>query len=198
PPGAPPRVALTFDDGPSMDTPAVLAALEREGIRATFFILGRHAEQHPQLVRSIALAGHEIGNHTWSHRVLALARPGQLAAEIDRTQQLLARLCLRAPRLFRAPRGYQGPLVRAALRRRGLALIGWTRGAWDSERRAATDIAALAAAKPRDGDILLLHDGAGTPGEQRRDRTAEAIPLIVREYRRRGFRFVTVPELLHG
>jgi peptidoglycan/xylan/chitin deacetylase (PgdA/CDA1 family) len=82
------------------------------------------------------------------------------------------------------------------LRARGLRLVAWTRGAWDSERRLASEIAALATAHPKDGDILLLHDGAGTPGEQRRDRTAEAIPMIVEAYRRRGFRFVTLTEML--
>jgi len=196
PPGAQRRVALTFDDGPSPDTPAILAALAAEHVPATFFMLGAHVEKRPEVAQAVAAGGHAIGNHTWSHPVLSLVGPRRLARELDRTAEALARAGVGRTPLFRAPRGFQGVLVRRCLRERGLRLIGWTRGAWDSERRPAADIAAAATANPRDGDILLLHDGAGTAGEQRRDRTAEAIPLVVRAYRERGFRFVTVPELL--
>lgn len=192
----PPRVALTFDDGPSEDTPAVLSALSESGVRATFFMLGSHIERLPRIARDVVAAGHVVGNHTYSHRVLSFCSGRTVAQEIERTQDLLAGVGARDVRLFRAPRGFQGPQVRRVLKEKGLVLIGWTRGTWDSERRPANQIAAAATHDPRDGDILLLHDGAGTTGEQRRDRTAEAIPDIVRAYRARGFRFVTVPELL--
>jgi peptidoglycan/xylan/chitin deacetylase (PgdA/CDA1 family) len=195
-PASPARVALTFDDGPSGDTPAVLAALAKANVVASFFMLGRHAERHPDLVRAVAAAGHVIGNHTYSHRTLALCGRRTVTEEVARTDAVLEKLGVPRPAFFRAPRGFQGPLVRAVLRARGLRLVAWTRGAWDSERRLASEIAALATAHPKDGDILLLHDGAGTPGEQRRDRTAEAIPMIVEAYRRRGFRFVTLTEML--
>lgn len=191
-----PRVALTFDDGPAPDTLAVLDALRRAQVRATFFMLGRHAQQRPELVRAVVDSGHVVGNHTYSHRVLALSSPRTIAAEIDRTQKILVDAGAPTPRFFRAPRGFQGPLVRHVLKRRRLTLVGWTRGAWDSERRTARAIADAAAANPRDGDILLLHDGAGTPGETRRERTAEAIVYIVKTYRDRGFQFVTLSELL--
>jgi peptidoglycan/xylan/chitin deacetylase (PgdA/CDA1 family) len=192
PAGSAPRVALTFDDGPSSDTSAVLRALAAEGVKATFFMLGRHIEQWPEVARAVAAAGHAVGNHTYSHRVLSLCLRREVEREVDATQALLPR----ETRLFRAPRGFQGPVVRAVLRARGLRLIGWTRGAWDSERRTAQEIARAATARPRDGDILLLHDGAGTRGEQRRGPTAEAVADIVRAYRASGFRFVTLPELL--
>jgi peptidoglycan/xylan/chitin deacetylase (PgdA/CDA1 family) len=192
PAGTPPRVALTFDDGPSDDTPAVLRALDAEGVKATFFMIGRHIERYPAMAGAVAAAGHAVGNHTWSHRVLSLCGRRTIEGELDRTQALLPS----SARLFRAPRGFQGPVVRAVLRERGLRLVGWTRGAWDSERRSPAEIARAATAALRDGDILLLHDGAGTPGEQRREPTALALPEIVRRYRERGFRFVTLPEML--
>ncbi len=194
-PGAP-RVALTFDDGPSDDTPAVLDALAQAGVKATFFVLGQHAQQYPALVQRAAREGHLVGNHTRTHRVLTFASPSAVAAEIDAAQRDITACGVPPPFLFRAPRGFQGPHVRRVLRERGLRMVAWTRGAWDSERREASVIAAAAAANPRDGDILLLHDGAGTSGEQRRDRTAQAIPLIVDAYRRRGFQFVTLREML--
>jgi peptidoglycan/xylan/chitin deacetylase (PgdA/CDA1 family) len=193
----PPRVALTFDDGPSEDTPAVLAALAREGIRATFFMLGRHVEEHPEVARAVVAAGHAVGNHTYSHRVLSLCSGKTVAEEIERTETLLKALGARNVKLFRAPRGFQGPHVRRVLRDRAMWLIGWTRGAWDSEPRPVNQIASAAAHDPKDGDILLLHDGAGTTGWQRRDHTAAAIPDIVKAYKARGFRFVTVLEMLN-
>ena len=85
----PPRVALTFDDGPSEDTPAVLAALAQTGVRATFFMLGRHVEQHPEIARAVVNGGHAIGNHTYSHRILSFCRATTVAKEIDRTKELL-------------------------------------------------------------------------------------------------------------
>jgi peptidoglycan/xylan/chitin deacetylase (PgdA/CDA1 family) len=193
------RVALTFDDGPSADTPAVLGELHHAGIRATFFVLGRHAELYPELIRDMVRSGHVVGNHTWSHRILALCPRRVIAEEIDRTQALLTALGAASERLFRAPRGFQGIFVRPLLRARGLRLIAWTRGAWDSEPHAPAEIAARATRRPRDGDILLLHDGTSTPLPASRAATARAIPLIVAAYQSRGFRFVTVPELLmHG
>lgn len=194
--GGSPRVALTFDDGPADDTRAVLDALQRARVPATFFMLGRHAQERPELVRAVVEAGHVVGNHTYSHRVLSLASPRIVADEIDRTQQILVAAGAPAPRFFRAPRGFQGPLVRRELKRRELALVGWTRGAWDSERRSARAICDAATANFNDGDIILLHDGAGTAGETRRDRTVEAIPCIVAAYRARGFEFVTISDLL--
>lgn len=195
-PNGSPQVALTFDDGPAPDTLAVLDALKRAQVRATFFMLGQHAQQRPELVRAVVDAGHVVGNHTYSHRVLALASRRTIAAELDRTQKILTEAGAPTPRFFRAPRGFQGPIVRRELTRRRLTLVGWTRGAWDSERRTARAIALAATADPRDGDILLLHDGAGTTGETRRDRTAEAIAHIVKTYRDRGFKFVTLAEML--
>lgn len=197
PVGSPPRVALTFDDGPSWDTPLVLAALAHAGVRATFFVLGRAAQKLPEHLRAVLADGHEIGSHGWSHRRLALASPAVIAHEIDSAQCAIAAACGLAPRLFRAPHGFQGPLVRSALRRRGMRLVAWTRGAWDSEPRPPGRIAEAAAARPRDGDILLLHDGCGSTGVwRRRDHTAAAVAGIVEAYRKRGFRFVTLGEVL--
>jgi peptidoglycan/xylan/chitin deacetylase (PgdA/CDA1 family) len=197
--GHPRRVALTFDDGPSADTPSVLAELDRAGVRATFFVLGSHAELYPELIRSMVRAGHVVGNHTWSHRALALAPRRVIAEEIDRTQELLKALGAAQEKLFRAPRGFQGSFVRQVLRSRGLKLIAWTRGAWDSEPLGPVEIAARATRKTHDGDILLLHDGASTPAPASRAATARAVPLIIAAYQSRGFQFVTVPELLtHG
>ena len=190
------RVALTFDDGPSGDTPAVLDALDGAGVRATFFVLGAAAERRPELVREIARRGHEVALHGHTHARLALAAPSEVADEIDRGREAIRRAGVEPAPWFRAPHGWKGPFLGRALRARGLRLVAWTRGVWDTERPGAEVIAARAARRPRPGEIVLLHDGCGTPGiDPRRDQTAAAIPEIVRRVRAAGFELVTVGAL---
>jgi peptidoglycan/xylan/chitin deacetylase (PgdA/CDA1 family)/uncharacterized membrane protein YbhN (UPF0104 family) len=190
------RVALSFDDGPSGDTPAVLDALDHAGVRATFFVLGRAAERRPDLVREIARRGHEVALHGWSHARLAFAGPRRVAEEIDRGAEAIRRAGVEPARLFRAPHGWKGPFLARALRARGLRLVAWTRGVWDSERPAAERIVERASRRPRPGEILLLHDGCATAGiDPRRDRTAEAVAAVVARWREAGYAFATVGEL---
>lgn len=191
-----PAVALTFDDGPSADTPAVLDALDRAGVRATFFVLGEAAERHPELVREVARRGHAVGLHGHTHARLAFAGPGTVAREIDRCDAAVRAAGVEPGRWFRAPHGWKGPFLDRALRRRGLTLVAWTRGVWDTERPGPGAIAERATRAPRGGEILLLHDGCGTPGiDPRRDQTAEAVPEIVRRWREAGYAFVTLDAL---
>jgi peptidoglycan-N-acetylglucosamine deacetylase len=186
-------VALTFDDGPSADTPAVLDALDRAGVRATFFVLGEAAERRPELVRELSRRGHAVALHGHTHVKLALASPRTIASEIDRCRAAIRAAGVEPAPWFRAPHGWKGPFLARALRERGLTLVAWTRGAWDTERPGARAIAERASRAPRDGEILLLHDGCGTPGiDPRRDQTAEAVPEIVRRWREAGYAFVTL------
>lgn len=190
------RAALTFDDGPSADTPAVLDALDRAAVRATFFVLGTAAEARPELVREVARRGHEVALHGHTHVKLALAGPGRVAAEIDRGREAIRAAGVEPAPFFRAPHGWKGPFLRRALRDRGLRLVAWTRGAWDTERPGAAAIAARASRRPRAGEIVLLHDGCGTPGiDPRRDQTAAAIEDIARRWRAAGFELVPVGAL---
>ncbi len=189
-------VALTFDDGPSADTPAVLDALDRAGVRATFFVLGEAVERRPDLVREVSRRGHVVGLHGHSHVRLALAGPSTVAAEIDRCREAVRAAGVEPAPWFRAPHGWKGPFLGRALRERGLTLVAWTRGVWDTERPGANAIASRASRSPRGGEILLLHDGCGTPGlDPRRDQTAQAVPEIVRRWREAGFAFVTLDAL---
>jgi peptidoglycan/xylan/chitin deacetylase (PgdA/CDA1 family)/uncharacterized membrane protein YbhN (UPF0104 family) len=190
------RVALTFDDGPSEDTPAVLDALARAGARGTFFVLGAAAERRPDLVREVARRGHEVALHGHTHAKLVLAWPRRIAAEIDRGREAIRRAGVEPAPLFRAPHGWKGPLLRRALRARGLRLVAWTRGVWDTERPGAAAIAERASRAPRPGEIVLLHDGCGTAGiDPRRDQTAAAVEEIVRRWRAAGFELVTAGAL---
>jgi peptidoglycan/xylan/chitin deacetylase (PgdA/CDA1 family) len=192
-------VALTFDDGPSDDTPAVLDALDRAGVRATFFVLGSAAERRPGIVREIARRGHAVALHGHTHARLVLAGPRRVAEELDRCRDAIRRAGVEPAPWFRAPHGWKGPFLPAALRARGLGLVAWTRGVWDTERPGAARIVERATRRPRAGEILLLHDGCGTPGiDPRRDQTAEAVPEIVRRWRAEGYEFVGLDALARG
>ena len=105
-------VALTFDDGPSPDTtPRVLDILRAEGVRATFFVLGKHAERHPEIVERIVREGHELGNHGYDHGILAFAGATQVHRQLQRTERLLRRAGGPPVRVFRAPHGFRSPFV---------------------------------------------------------------------------------------
>lgn len=191
------EVALTFDDGPSDDTPAVLAALDAAGVRATFFVLGEAALRRPELVREVAARGHLVAQHGHTHARLLAAGPARVAAELDRGAAAIRAAGVEPAPLFRAPHGLRGPFLGAALRARGLTLVGWTRGVFDTARPGAAAIAARATARMRPGEILLLHDGCGTPGiDPRRDQTAAALPALVARWRAAGYAFVTLDAFL--
>jgi uncharacterized protein (TIRG00374 family) len=192
-------VALTFDDGPGPDTPGALAALDRAGARATFFVLGAKALERPELVREIAARGHAVGLHGFSHRKLHLAGPATIASELDRGREAVRACGVEPVPFFRAPHGLKGPLLGRALRRRGLRLVAWTRGVWDTERPGPPTIVRRATRGLRSGEIVLLHDGCGTPGiDPRRDQTAQAITEIVRAARAAGLEPATIPEMATG
>jgi peptidoglycan/xylan/chitin deacetylase (PgdA/CDA1 family)/uncharacterized membrane protein YbhN (UPF0104 family) len=190
------RVALTFDDGPGEDTPAVLRALAGAGVPATFFVLGAAARRRPELVRAVAAAGHEVALHGDRHRRLAFAGPARIARELDACAAAIRTAGVEPAPLFRAPHGWKGPLLTRALAARGLTLVGWTRGVFDTARPGVEAIVARATRRPGGGEILLLHDGCGTPGiDPRRDQTAAAVPGIVARWRAAGYEFVPVSAL---
>src|SRR5205085_11172613 len=117
-------IALTFDDGPDPEwTPRILETLARRDVPATFFVVGERAKRAPDVVRTIAAAGHDLGNHSWSHPNLWFCTPSRTAAEIDPTQDLLADLTGTAPRYFRPPWGIVNMPMFAMLRRRRLECV---------------------------------------------------------------------------
>lgn len=194
-----PEVALTFDDGPGEDTPALLDALDGAGVKATFFVLGRAAEACPEIVRETARRGHLVALHGHSHRKLHLASRRGVREQIDRAERAVRAAGVVPAPFFRPPHGFKGIALRRELRRRGLVLTGWTRGVWDTERPGAAAIVERACGRMRGGEILLLHDGCGeswgtgaAPPSARRDQTVAAVGELVRRWREAGFRFVTL------
>jgi peptidoglycan-N-acetylglucosamine deacetylase len=181
------EVALTFDDGPSRtQTPAILETLDRLGARATFFEEGRHVRGREALMRQILAAGDEIGNHSFHHPV----DPGE--GELASTQAAIRAATGFTPCLFRPPYGELNGKEEAAARVNGLELVFWTLDSEDDTHPGVGPIRARVVRRTKPGSIVLLHDGGRHP------QTVEALPGIVEGLQRRGFRLVTVTELLGG
>jgi peptidoglycan-N-acetylglucosamine deacetylase len=198
--GAPSRtVALTFDDGPGPWTPAVLDALQRAQVQATFFVVGKSAAAEPEMLRRVLADGHALGNHTWSHKIPSAStgwNRAALAAEIERTSQVILHAVGLKPCLFRPP----GGIVKGAdtvSRAAGLSVILWsvdTRD-WADQPSSGTNFpkvirkrAALGFAEEH--PVILLHDGGGDQAA-----TVAALPGIIEDYRAHGYRFVTLGKI---
>jgi len=189
------RVALTFDDGPDPEwTPRVLALLAERRVRGSFFLVGARAARTPDLVRRIAAAGHEIGNHGWAHRSLWLCGPRRTSVEIGRCQEVLADLTGRAPALFRPPWGMVNAAMFPVLRRHGLRCVFWTIQPEGLVPVSAPLQTRRLVRRARPGAIVDLHDAPGLPGAPAR--LCEALPAMIDGLRRADYAFATVGELL--
>ena len=185
------KVALTFDDGPNPDaTPLILDALAAHAVRATFFVLGRHVERWPELVRRAAVEGHTIANHGYHHRKLHLQRPGFVREDIRLGTERIEAATGTRPAFFRAPHGFRNPWVNRAARRYGQRVVGWTLGVWDSDKPGVETITKRSLDGCRAGTILLLHDGDGYDAGGDRSQTAAALPGIISGLRERGYELV--------
>jgi peptidoglycan/xylan/chitin deacetylase (PgdA/CDA1 family) len=194
-PGPGDLVSITFDDGPNpRATPLILDVLRRERVHATFFVLGRHAERWPELVRRMADEGHQLGNHGYWHRKLHCRTPAYVRDDLTRGTEEIERASGVRPRHFRAPHGFRNPWVTPIARSLGQQTVGWSLGVWDSARPGADEIVRRALDGLRAGSILLLHDGDGYDADGDRMQTAEALPHIIDGLRERGFRFTTLPD----
>jgi peptidoglycan/xylan/chitin deacetylase (PgdA/CDA1 family) len=189
-------VAITFDDGPNgHDTGSILDTLARHGAKATFFLLGRSVDAHPDVARRIAAEGHAIGTHTQNHKKLHFASRAEIESEVKAGVETLKRHGIRNDRLFRAPHGLKSPFLPRVLRNNGLRAIAWTDGVWDTDQPGVDVIVARSVSRLRPGEILLLHDGgSGTD----RSQTAAALEPILVYCRNRGLACVTIPELFDG
>ena len=196
------QVAITLDDGPDPTvTPLVLDMLREAGATASFFLIGRKAEQHPGLVARMVAEGHSVENHSWAHsHGFAFSGPGRFRAEIGRAQESLARLAGTAPRFFRAPAGMRNPLLEPVLASLGLPLTSWTRRGFDtvngdpakvSRKLLGTDGERLAA-----GDILLLHDGHAAATPDGSPVILAVLPQVLAACKRRGLKPVSLAQAI--
>jgi peptidoglycan-N-acetylglucosamine deacetylase len=152
---------LTIDDGPDPSTtPKVLTLLKAFGARATFFLIGAKAAQHPELTRMILEAGHTIGNHTQTHPQFKFWRldPKTLAKEIDEFEATVSSLNAPVPLWFRAPAGLKNPFLHPILAARGLHLIGWNARAFDTQLGDCARIVHRIMQSLKPGSIILFHE----------------------------------------
>jgi peptidoglycan/xylan/chitin deacetylase (PgdA/CDA1 family) len=184
------RISLSFDDGPHPEhTPALLDRLAARGIRATFFLVGRRAERHPDLVRRIAAEGHDVGHHSFTHGEPAATSALALVDESRRTARLLAGIVGRAPRLFRPPHGKITVGKALGLWATGQTIVLWNQDPKDFSCGASQALRDWFAGRTfQGGDVVLLHDT--------HPYAAEAIDAIDEAARRSGLGFCPVSEWL--
>ena len=184
-------VALTFDDGPSGRTPAILRVLANHHAHATFFVVGRSTRGMEPVLRHIAATGNELADHTYSHAdLLALREPAQ-RRQLQWTRGLVARATGVQPRFFRPPYGATGPAVNRLGRSLGLIPVLWSVDSRDWQLPGTKAIVRRVLANVRAGSIVLLHDGGGD-----RQETLRALPAILRALQRRHLKVVTLSRLL--
>jgi peptidoglycan/xylan/chitin deacetylase (PgdA/CDA1 family) len=195
--GSPDRnsVALTFDDGPSESTPGLLEILERHNARATFFQCGVNVERLPEIARQVSGAGHEIGNHTYSHARLDLRPRDCIFSELARAQTSIEQATGQRPALFRAPYGVRWFGLGQAQERLGLIGVMWTALGRDW-RLPADRIASRLSRAASPGAILCLHDGRETRKRPDVGPTLEAARRLLPALTDRGFKFETVSQIL--
>jgi peptidoglycan/xylan/chitin deacetylase (PgdA/CDA1 family) len=207
-PTARPLAALTFDDGPDPElTPRILEVLAQHGVHATFNVMGWNALRHPDLVSEVVAAGHELGNHTWTHQDLAFQSTLQTRRQLERGREAIEQTAGVRPRLFRPPRGNLTGSAIASAAELGYDVLLWsvTRGGAGVGTPASVADHLARAVTP--GDVVALHDGIGRGTfdpqgsgahrlRARRLVEVQALPAAVERLLGRGLRLVTVSALL--
>jgi peptidoglycan-N-acetylglucosamine deacetylase len=188
-------IALTFDDGPTPSTPAILELLARYQAPATFFQIGQSVSAYPDIARSVLAAGHEVANHSHTHPLFALKAPAFIQSEFARAQEAIAETIGQAATLLRAPYGVRWFGFRSMQRRLGLTGVMWSIIGQDWKLPAEA-IARRILSRAQDGDIICLHDGRGTLKDPDVESTLEAVRRIMPALLEKGYHFETVTQLL--
>jgi peptidoglycan-N-acetylglucosamine deacetylase len=185
-----PVVALTFDDGPHPElTPQLLDILRQQGVRATFYVIGRNVDAYPEIARRIVAEGHEIANHTYNHPHLTKVGAARLDSEMTRTTDAIVRATGRRPTNMRPPYGAINTRVeQALLQKHGLDVIMWSVDPLDWRRPGAEVVRQRLVDGATPGGILLAHDIH--PG------TIEAMSGTISDLKAKGYGFATVSQLL--
>ncbi|KAB2344375.1 polysaccharide deacetylase family protein [Actinomadura rudentiformis] len=183
-------IALTFDDGPGPYTARLLDMLAGRKARATFFVVGANADAVPELLRREVAEGHEIGNHTQSHRDLSRLPAMRVNSDIHRTDEIVRAATGKAPTLLRPPYGAGNATVAEVARSLGMPQILWDVDTHDGHDHDPRGVADRAVSKARPGAVILMHDiHRGS---------VDAVPRILQRLQDKGYTFVTVSELLAG
>jgi peptidoglycan/xylan/chitin deacetylase (PgdA/CDA1 family) len=182
-------VALFFDDGPHPTlTPRMLDLLDRHGVKASFFMLGRSVERWPDTAREVVRRGHEVGNHSYSHPRLIFMSPARVRAEIERTDALLRRIGVNGPIHFSTPHGAKLIVLPYVLRQMGKIAVYSDVDPEEWKRPPAATMVAAVMDVVGPGSVIGFHDTAG-------EETLRAVDEVVTRLVGAGYRFVTISEL---
>ncbi len=194
------KVVLTFDDGPSEAfTPEILKILAEKKVFATFFLVGKHVEQYPEIAKQIVDQGHEVGNHTYGHITVPNSPPPQLTAQIMRTNLIILQQAGTYPLYLRPPRGLYDMRMRRIAKLLGQELVLWSLSSQDWHPRATTaGVIRRVLDRVSPGDIILFHDSGSllnSEGSSRRP-TVEALGPIIDGLREKGLDVVKLEDFL--
>jgi peptidoglycan/xylan/chitin deacetylase (PgdA/CDA1 family) len=201
-PEAEEMIALTYDDGPNpRHTEELMGVLDRHGAKATFLLIGEWAAREPDIVRSLADAGHALGNHTWSHPTMPLRSTAQIQEEMRRTREAVEAAgvsfsTVGGAALMRPPYGRRRPGTLRAVRDVGYVPLLWSITCYDWRRTATVNKIVRRACRARSGDVILLHDGSNADPAADRSASVAATDEVLRRLGAEGYRFVTIPELV--
>ncbi len=186
------RIALTFDDGPHPYlTGRILEILERYDVQATFFMVGVNVINYPDAAREVIRAGHEVGNHTFSHGHMARLNKSEVERELGLCEDALEELCEYRPHLFRPPEGAVNAYIEHCTEDNDYSLILWSLDTRDWEHKNADEIVERVLSQIQAGDIILMHDYIG-----RHSQTPEALEILLPKLLEAGYEPVTVSQLL--
>ncbi|MDD4895091.1 MAG: polysaccharide deacetylase family protein [Candidatus Omnitrophica bacterium] len=194
-------VALTFDDGPSpIWTPKILDELNKAQVKATFFMLGEHVVKYPDVARRVVKEGHEIGNHTYDHHVLIYYTMEELENELNNADNAIKGVTGVTTRYFRPPKAWLTPDEKIKVSQMGYKVILWSLNSKDWVTFDDRYMVRYISRNIRPGDILLFHDSGGAFSSEGGDRseTVSCIKGLVEKLREKGYRFVTITQLLEG
>lgn len=188
-----PEIALTFDDGPNpVYTPQILTILQQYSVKATFFSIGQQVPANARILQQVYNDGDTIASHTWNHPDLTRLSAASIQAQLHMTSNAIQNAIGVRPLLFRPPYGAYNNFVHGLVAQFGLTTVMWSVDTNDWKRPGVNSIVNAALAAARNGSIILMHDGGGN-----RTETVEALPIIIRTLLQRGFKLVTVNQLIN-
>ncbi len=186
------KIALTFDDGPHpTKTGKILDVLQKYGVKGTFFVIGENAKLYPDVLKKVYDAGHEIGNHTFSHQSINKMSYSSLIESVGKCSDIIKEITGVKPVYFRPPEGYLNDGIAEQLYKNGYDVILWRVDTYDWKGRDVKSIYTTVVNSVKCGDIILMHDYISYSSY-----TAQALDMIIPKLISEGYEFVTISELI--
>jgi len=174
----------------------LLEVLARHGVHATFFLIGRYAQQRPDIAREIVQAGHVLGNHTFTHPLLIFKSESEIRKELSQCRSALHDAVGEHSNLFRPPFGGRRPAVLRVARELGLVPVMWNVTGYDWNAPPAETIERKVEEQIRGGDVILLHDGGHKQMGADRSNSVIATDHLIARYKSEGYDFLTIPQMM--